>query len=83
MYTCQCPRCDGTGKYDRGDCFTCNGVGYKNQVTKPRCLTEQKITVTYENGSNNFVTIYSVRRSVAISIVERMMSIKGWKGIAK
>jgi DnaJ-class molecular chaperone len=79
-YTCQCGRCDGSGRFDRGTCFECKGVGYVNRSTKPRGLSLCILIVTYSNGSTNEVKVYASSRDKAISIVERMIRIKGWIG---
>lgn len=79
QFSCQCSRCNGTGKYDRGTCFGCKGLGYKNQATKPRGLTEFNLTVTYANGSKNNIRIFASRHENAVSIITRICQIKGWE----
>jgi DnaJ-class molecular chaperone len=81
-FSCQCGRCGGSGKYDRGSCFDCNGLGFKNVARKPTLLAHV-LTVTYSNGSVNTVTIYASLRAVAVEIVSRQLKIKGWIGEVK
>jgi hypothetical protein len=83
MYSCQCSRCDGTGKYDRGTCFDCKGVGYKNQKTQPRGLSPFTLNVTYSNGKVNTPKVWATSRDKAISIVERTCRINGWEATVK
>ena len=78
MFTCQCNRCNGAGKYDRGTCFDCKGLGYKNRSTQPRGLTPFVLTVTFSNGSTNNPKVWATRQQIAVSIVERTVRIKGW-----
>ena len=80
--TCQCPRCDSTGRYDRGTCFTCKGTGYVNR-TNARGLTAFPLKVTYSNGSTNHVKIYATQRKNAVSIVERMLKLNKWDGVVE
>lgn len=79
-YTCQCSRCDGSGRYDRGDCFDCKGSGFVNRKSQPRGLTPFALEVTYSNGSKNAVTVWGTSRTKAVQIVERMIRVKGWEG---
>ncbi|AMW36164.1 hypothetical protein [Xanthomonas phage XAJ2] len=78
-FTCQCSRCDGNGKFDRGTCFTCKGVGYENKARRPSSLTAFTLLVAYSNGTTNKPTIWATSKKVAVKIVERMISIKGWE----
>ena len=82
-YTCQCSRCDGSGRYDRGDCFDCNGSGFVNRKTQPRGLTPFVLEVIYSNGSKNIPTVWASSRSKAVAIVARMIRVKGWQGEVK
>ena len=80
-YTCQCTRCDGKGKYDRGVCFGCKGTGARNQAGQPRGLTPFVMLVTYSNGSTNQPKVWASSKARAVEIVERMLRIKGWDGV--
>lgn len=79
-FTVQCSRCDGKGRYDRGTCFTCKGVGYENKATQPRGMTPFVLTVTYNNGSKSAPKVWATRKEVAIEIVSRQLKINGWIG---
>jgi hypothetical protein len=78
-FTCQCSRCDGTGRYDRGTCFDCKGLGYVNRVNT-RGLTPFILKVVYSNGSINTPRVFASTREKAVMIVVRMMTIKGYTG---
>lgn len=81
-YTCQCKRCDGTGRYDRGTCFDCKGSGFVNSSSY-RGLTPFVLTVTYDNGSTNNPRVFATSREKAIMIIERQLRVKGWTGTVK
>lgn len=81
-YTCQCTRCDGSGRYDRGTCFDCKGLGSVNKCSY-RGLTPFVLKVTYTNGSTNTPRIFATNRDKAIMIIERAIRIKGWSGIVE
>ena len=76
-YTCQCTRCDATGRYDRGACFDCKGLGYVNRIVT-RGLTPFVLEVTYANKSTSQPRVFAANRARAIAIVERTLKIKGW-----
>jgi DnaJ-class molecular chaperone len=78
-YCCQCGRCGGIGRYDRGTCFECKGNGFTNKSKQPSG-NKFDLAVTYENGSTNRVTIYASTKEIAVSLVERQLKIKGWNG---
>jgi len=80
--TCQCKRCDGIGRYDRGTCFDCKGTGFVNSSSY-RGLTPFVLAVTYSNGSTNSPRVFATSREKAAIIVERMLSIKGWEGTVR
>lgn len=79
-FTCQCSRCDGQGKFDRGTCFNCKGTGYENKTRQPRGLFRFVLVVTYSNGAVNKPTVWASSKAAAVQIVERMLAIKGWAG---
>jgi DnaJ-class molecular chaperone len=81
-YTCQCTRCNASGNFDKGTCFDCKGTGFVNSVST-RGLTPFVLTVTYSNGTENKPRVFASSRKIAISIVERMLRVKGWGGIVK
>lgn len=78
-YTCQCTRCDGSGRFDRGICFDCKGTGFVNRTTT-RGLTPFRLTVTYANGRQNTPRVFATTRAKAVAIVERQMRVNGWEG---
>lgn len=79
-HTCQCNRCNGAGRYDRGTCFDCKGTGFKSS-TNTRGLTPFVLDVTYRNGSKNTPRVFASSRAKAVEIVERTLRIKGWEGV--
>ncbi len=78
-YSRVCPRCDGSGRYDRGTCFQCKGIRYVNQTTKPRGLTAFNLTVTFINGSQNRPVMWARDRQKAIEIITAYCAVKGWE----
>ncbi len=79
-YTCQCTRCDGSGRFDLGTCFDCKGTGYVNRATT-RGLHQFVLTVTYSNGKTNTPRVFASTRAKAVQIIERTLRIKGWDGV--
>lgn len=79
-YTCQCPRCDGTGRYDRGTCFECKGTGFVNRASA-RGLSEFKLAVTYTSGKKCAPRVFATTRAKAVGIVERQLRVNGWSGV--
>jgi hypothetical protein len=77
-FTCQCHRCDGSGKYDRGTCFDCKGTGFKNRTTQPRGLTPFVLSVTYSDQSKDTPLVFAATREKAIGIVARACRVAGW-----
>lgn len=52
-YTRTCPRCNGTGKYDRGTCFACLGAKHVKTATKPTAKWE--VSAVYKDGTRRVV----------------------------
>ncbi|WP_124646226.1 hypothetical protein [Burkholderia sp. Bp8990] len=80
LFSCQCTRCDGSGKHDRGTCFDCKGLGVVQRLTT-RGMHDFALTVTYSNGSTNKPRLFATSRAKAISIIERQLRINGWTGV--
>lgn len=47
-YSRVCPRCNGTGRYDRGTCFTCNGACRIKTATPPK--PEWEVSAVFKDG---------------------------------
>ncbi len=79
-FNVECPRCRGTGRFDRGTCFECKG---RRSVVKSRkpVAPEHNLVVTFETGEKNYVKMYFFTREYAIKAVEHQMLVRGWKGI--
>lgn len=78
-YNRECPRCNGSGRYDRGACFQCKGARFITQSTKPH-LPERNLCVTFDTGKQDFVKMYFFTREYAIRAIEYQMIARGWKG---
>jgi DnaJ-class molecular chaperone len=71
-YKATCGRCGGTGRYDRGTCFGCQGAGYKLTARKP----SQKFTVSavYSDGVRRVMrnkAAATAEKAVAAVLAER------------
>lgn len=78
-YNVECPRCQGTGRYDRGTCFECKGNRFVKRSHKPS-TEPRNIVVTFDNGKQDFVKMYFFTREYAIKAVEHQLLVRGWKG---
>ena len=81
-YTCQCIRCGGSGRFDRGACFDCRGAGFVNRAST-RGLTPFVLAVAYENGRTESARVFATTRGKAVEIVERHLRVKGWAAVVK
>lgn len=82
LYTCQCMRCGGSGRFDRGACFDCKGAGFVNRAST-RGLTPFVLAVTYEKGGTESPRVFATTRGKAVEIVERHLRVKGWAGVVR
>lgn len=78
-YNVQCPRCQGTGRFDRGTCFQCKGRRSITTTRKPT-IEPKNLEVTFDTGKQNFVKMYFFTLEYAIKAVEHQMLVRGWKG---
>lgn len=78
-FNVECPRCLGTGKFDRGTCFECKGKRFVicSRPGKAEC---RNVVVTFDTGKQNFLKMYFWSAEYAIKAVEREMLVRGWKG---
>ena len=74
-----CPRCDGTGRYDRGTCFQCKG-SRSIKVTHKPSYEPRNLVVTFDNGKQDFVKMYFFSLEYAIKAVEHQLLVRGWVG---
>lgn len=79
MFNRECPRCQGTGRFDHGVCFQCKGKRFIKQKSKPT-LPERNLVVTFETGKQDHVKMYFFTREYAVKAVEHQMLVRGWKG---
>lgn len=77
MFNVQCPRCGGTGRFDRGTCFQCKGARSVKRKTKPK-LPAYDFTVTYPNGSINSVRMYFRNAADAEASIRHTLTIMNW-----
>ena len=52
-YSRVCPRCNGTGRYDRGTCFTCNGAKRIKSATPPK--PEWEASAVFNDGVRRYL----------------------------
>lgn len=78
MFNRECPRCQGTGRFDRGACFQCKGRRFIKQKSLPN-LPVHVIEIRFENGTKNVVTMYGRRRVYAEAAIEEQCIAKKWK----
>lgn len=78
-FNIQCPRCQGSGRFDRGACFQCKGRRYILTSRKPSG-EPHNLVVTFDAGHQNFVKMYFFSREYAIKAVEYQLITRGWKG---
>ena len=78
-YNVECPRCLGSGKFDRGVCFECKGTRLVKRLTKPN-TAPRNIVVTFDNGKQDFVKMYFFTLEYALKAVEYQLIARGWTG---
>lgn len=79
MFNVQCPRCNGTGKYDRGTCFECKGSRSVRRNRKPAGIIPYHFVVTYSNGTTNNVAMYFDNQLLAQLAIDDQIAAKGWE----
>lgn len=78
-FNVECPRCQGTGRFDRGICFQCKGRRSITTTCKPSG-TPRNLVVTFENGKQDFIEMYFFSIKYAIKAVECQLIAHGWVG---
>jgi hypothetical protein len=78
-FNVECPRCLGSGKFDRGVCFECKGKRYvlRSRPGKAEC---RNLVITFDTGKQNFVKMYFFTLEYAVKAVEQQMLARGWHG---
>lgn len=71
-YTRTCPRCQGTGKYDRGTCFTCRGA--KVVATSRKPATRYQVSAIYEDGQRRILCTKSGTHEQAVAAGKAKMA---------
>ena len=75
-----CPRCDGTGRYDRGACFECRPFGACGWVRRSRkAETVSQVTAIRDEAEGRipWLQVYGASPRQAVEIVRRQMRVKG------
>jgi hypothetical protein len=78
-YNVECPRCLGTGKFDRGTCFKCKGRRSVTTKLKPES-EPRNFVVTFDNGKQDFIRMYFFTREYALKAIQHQMIVRGWLG---
>lgn len=75
-----CPRCNGTGRYDRGACFECRSFGacgWVRRSKKGKAAAQVTAIRDEAEGRIPWLTIYGATPPQAVEIVRRQMRVKG------
>ena len=71
-----CPRCGGTGKYDRGTCFGCKG---RRAIPCAKPATpEWQVTAIWESGERCVMKNY--RAKTADAAIKKTRMARNWEG---
>lgn len=72
QYKTSCGRCGGSGRYDRGTCFGCQGLGYRLTGRKP--ATRFEVSAMYSDGVRRVMrnkAAGSAEKAIATVLAER------------
>lgn len=72
LYKATCGRCGGTGRYDRGTCFGCNGAGFKMTSRKP--AVRFTVSAIYSDGVRRVLrqrAAKTTEQAIATVVAER------------
>jgi hypothetical protein len=78
-FNIECPRCQGTGRFDRGVCFKCKGSRTVKTTRRPS-TAPRNLVVTFDTGKQDFVKMYFFTLEYAIKAVEYQLIARGWVG---
>lgn len=71
-----CPRCNGTGRYDRGTCFGCKG---RRAITCAKPVTPAfEVTAIYEDGVRRVMKTYRAKN--AAEAIKKTRCARVWFG---
>lgn len=72
-YTRTCPRCNGTGFYDRGVCFTCKGAKAVRSAKLAAPVWE--VSAVFKDGARRVVCTKSGTEQAAIAAGQKKMAL--------
>ena len=75
-----CPRCLGTGRFDRGTCFECRrfgGLGFIKRDRKSNQFAQVTAIRDAAEGRIDWVKIFNASPKQAVEIVQRVQRVKG------
>lgn len=75
-FLCECGRCGGRGRYDRGTCFDCNGRKFVARARKPNGVVPYIVRVNTEAGRVKW-EVFASTRDMAIELVRMVYVVKG------
>lgn len=75
-YTTKCSRCLGSGRFDRGTCFRCNGAGVTTTARKPAARFE--VSAIYSDGVRRVMRCKAAKSAEAA--ITAVMAEREWFG---
>jgi len=79
MHITLCPRCLGTGRFDRGACFECRPFGALGFVKRARKSADfSQVTAIRDEaeGRIDWIKIFNASPKQAVAIVQRVQRVK-------
>lgn len=76
MYKTLCSRCLGSGKYDRGTCFRCTGLGFTMTAKKPTPRFE--VSAVYSDGVRRVMRVKAA--ATAEKAIQVVTAERDWFG---
>jgi DnaJ-class molecular chaperone len=74
-FLCECGRCGGRGRYDRGTCFDCNGRKFVAKSRKPNRVPHI-VRVNTPEGKVKW-EVYASSKEMAVELVRMVYIVKG------
>lgn len=76
MFTVACSRCFGSGKFDRGTCFRCQGLGVTQSARKPAQTFE--VSAVFSDGVRRILK--STVAANADAATQKVAAMRDWFG---
>jgi hypothetical protein len=81
MFIHLCPRCLGTGRFDRGACFECQkfgALGFVRRARKGKKFAQVTAIRDEKEGRIDWVQIFGASNKDAVAITQRVQRVKGF-----